>query len=192
MSLGSVSNSDSFFNKYNTYIKDGKLSTAEYQDLKKIYIEENNTTEDEFDKNIAPSLNKFIDDSHISDGARDIMANAFKDGKLSFQEYQTIKNYYMNTLNISSEVFESALDYIIRKDIIDFLRENQDQEVDVSDFKSENVSLTDAIEDSIAKAIIRSLANDIVTMRTENDFSEYTFRVLKGEAQKTDIDAQKV
>lgn len=192
MSVGSVSNSDNFFNKYNAYTKDGSLSTNEYQELKKLYMEENNATEEEFNHDIAPALDQFILGSDVSDGAKDIISQAFKDGKLSFQEYQAIKKYYMDTLNISSETFESALDYIIRKDIINYLRENEDQEVDISDFTPKNISIQEALENSIAKAIIRDLANDIVKMRTESDFSEYTYRVLKAESQKTDVDAQKV
>lgn len=186
-----ASSSESFFDTYNKYTKDGKITTDEYQNLKKLYIEENNATEDEFDQTIAPTLDQYLFDSSFSEGTHDVIAQALADGKLSYAEYTNIKNYYLNALNISGEVFDSALDYIIRKDIINYLRDNQDKEVDLGDFKPSTKTIQDALEESIQKAIIRSLANDIVRMRTESDFSEYTFRTLKTEAQKTSDDAEK-
>ena len=190
MPVGSAS-SESFFDKYTKYTQDSKLNANEYQDLKRSYMTENNATEEQFDSTIAPTLDSFIFEDSTSAGAKDIIAKALIDGKLTYEEYKSIKDYYINSLGISGEIFDSALDYIIRKDLIDFLKHNKDAEIELSNFKPEKKSIQEALEESIEKAIIRSIANDLVTMRTESDFSEYTFRILKAENNKTNVQAEK-
>ena len=184
---------ESFFDKYNSYTEDGKINQVEYQELKRSYMEENNATEEDFNKNIAPAIDSYVSNSEdeITEGARDLIAMAFEDGKLSFAEYQNLKKYYMDTLGISGEVFDDALDYIIRKEIIAYIKENQEEEVEVSITPSKK-TIMEALEDSIQKAILRSISNGLVKMRTQDEFSEYTFRVLKAENNKTDVKAEEV
>lgn len=177
----------SFFDKYNAYTKDGKINQVEYQELKRSYMEENGATEEDFNKNIAPAIDSYVSNSEdqITEGARDLIAMALEDGKLTFAEYQNIKDYYMDALGISGEVFDDALDYIIRKEIIDYLKENQDKEVEITNATPSKKTIMEALEESIQKAILRSISNGLVKMRTQDEFSEYTYRVLKAENTKT-------
>ncbi|MFN8579095.1 MAG: hypothetical protein U0354_19880 [Candidatus Sericytochromatia bacterium] len=183
----SSNNSEDFFYKFNDYMNDGRLSIKEYDDLKKTYIQENNTTESDFNQKIAPTIDIFKTNSEIPDLSNSPISKALDDGLLNYQEYLDIKSYYMKTFGISSEIFNLALDYVLRNDLIKYLRDNPDKEIDLSNFKPKKATFSDVIEDSIAKSIAKELANAIVKMRTQDDFSEYTYRVLKNESDKTFI-----
>lgn len=184
---------DSFFDKYTSYTKDGKINQLEYQELKRSYMSENNASEEDFNRNIAPAIDSYVssESDSINEGARDLIAMALQDGKLTFAEYTNIKDYYMQALGISGEVFDDALDYIIRKEIIAYIKENQDQEVEVNITPSKK-TIMEALEESIQKAILRSISNGLVKMRTQDEFSEYTYRVLKSENNKTAEKAEEV
>ncbi len=181
--------SESFFDKYAKYTKDNKLNDLEYQDLKKSFMTENNASENDFNTFIAPALDTFEYEDITTSGAKDLIAKALADDKLSYDEYKGLKDYYMNSLGLSGEIFDSALDYIIRKDIIDYLKKNKDKEIEISCFKPKKEEFQDSLEKAIERAIAESIANDLVKMRTEDDFSEYTYRVLKAESDKTDVQA---
>lgn len=178
----------SFFDKFSEYTKDGKITADEYDSLKNLYKQQTGASDQDFEDTIAPTLKDLMNkDVTPTQSISDLIGNAVADGKLTYDEYNKIKDYYVHVLKIDPNVFDNALEYLIRKDILTYLKEHQDENIDVSHIKSApDKTLEEIIEDALQKSIAKDILNGLVKMRTQDDFSEYTFRVLKREGEKLD------